>query len=78
MSIDRNEPDNKKNPAENSGENSQNIDLTDHPGLQKMNKNPNPRANENISDSDNNADASPESAERTDDVGSEITDGEAG
>ena len=43
----------------------------ENPGTEKVSSNPDPRANENLDDKDKNAG-------NTDEVGSEITDGEAG
>lgn len=47
----------------------------DHPGMQEISKNQNPRANENLPDE--NTDIAKEK-DATEQVGSEITDGEAG
>lgn len=78
MSIDKNGNGNNDTSVENDPEKRENIDLDDHPGLQKMNINPNPRANENISGSETTNDTGSNVDDRTDEVGSEITDGEAG
>ena len=43
----------------------------ENPGTEKVSSNPDPRANENLADKDKNAG-------NTEEVGSEITDGEAG
>lgn len=51
-------------------------DIKDHPGMQKISKNPNPRANENLNDTSPNMESKEKGT--TDEVGSEITDGEAG
>lgn len=65
---------NSQKPEDNNDSKDQQVP-SDHPGLQKIAKNENPMANENITDES----APPEkSGDTKEQVGSEVTDGEDG